>query len=496
MTNPVGEVLDKKIIVNVADDMTRIGILENGQLAEIYIEKDDTERIVGNIYKGVVTNVFPGMQAAFVDIGLEKDVFLYIGDIDGFGLEDLTDSEESSDRSIKDILDPGQEIVIQILKEPIGSKGARGTTCITLPGRYVVLMPGVQHIGVSKKIADEEERERLRGLGEKIIPKGFGLIMRTVAEGADEQALATDIGFLLRLWEGISDRIRFASPYSLIYRDLNPVLKLTRDLMDEKTSLFAIDSKVHYESVINFLNAFSSHLVPLVEYYDSRLPLFEKYGIEHEIEKALMRRVWLPSGGYMVIEKTEALTAIDVNTGKFVGKINLEETVFATNMEAVVEMARQIRLRDIGGIIIVDLIDMIEEGHKEQVMERLTEVLRRDRSKIKVLPINEFGLVQLTRKRVRKALQGTLCQSCPYCNGEGKILATELVYAKTRRKIKKICETTTKSRLSISVHPKVASLLLGDEEENLYRLEEETGKKITVRANEDYHLEQFNIISE
>lgn len=486
----------KRILVNAADDMTRIAIFENGILAELYIERDETERIVGNIYKGVVTNVFPGMQASFVDIGIEKDVFLYIGDIEGFGLEDMNENDEEQEPSIRDILEPGQEIVIQILKEPMGTKGARGTTCLTLPGRYAVLMPGIQHVGISKRIVDEAERERLRAFGEKLVPRGFGLIMRTVAEGMDESALANDVNFLLRLWEGIRRRLGSASPYSLIHRDLNPVLKLTRDLMDENTEAFIIDNKSHYESVVNFLNLFAPHLTRYVDYYDSRLPLFEKYGVEHEIEKALQRKVWLPCGGYFIVEKTEALTAIDVNTGKFVGKVNLEETVFETNMEAVEEIARQIRLRDIGGILVLDLIDMTDEDHKCRVFEKLMGVLNADRARVKVLPINEFGLVQLTRKRVRKGLQATLCQNCLYCNGEGRILSTEIVYAKTRRKIKKICETTKKDRITISAHPQVASLLIGDDEENLYRLEEETGKKILINANEAYHLEQFNIVGD
>jgi ribonuclease G len=265
--------------------------------------------------------------------------------------------------------------------------------------------------------------------------------------------------------------------------------------MNENTECLVIDSKPHYEGVTGFLSAFAPQLLSRVEYYESRLPLFEKYGLEHEIEKALMRKVWLPCGGYFIIEKTEALTAIDVNTGKFVGKSNLEETVFQTNVEAVKEIARQIRLRDIGGIIVLDLIDMTDETHKTEVYEALLDAVKQDRSRIKILPINEFGLIQLTRKRVRKGLLGTLCQPCPYCGGEGRVLSADIVYSKTRKKIKKLCETTEKNTITVCAHPMVASMLIGDDEENIYRLEEETGKKIQVRANENYHIEQFNIIT-
>lgn len=494
MTKDSGYVSQKSIFVNVAECMTRICIKEDDQLAEIYIEKDESERIVGNIYKGVVTNVFPGMQAAFVDIGLEKDVFLYIGDIDGFTFEEMNDhDDDEAEVSIRDLLEHGQELIIQILKEPIGTKGARGTTCLTMPGRFIVLLPGVQHVGISRRIVDENERDRLRALGERILPKGFGMIMRTVAQGADEASLVHDVNFLLQLWQGIRKRINLASPYSLIHRDLNTVVKVTRDLMNENTKSFIIDSKPHYEGVVSFLKAFAPQLLSRVEYYDSRLPLFEKYGLEHEIEKALMRKAWLPCGGYFIIEKTEALTAIDVNTGKFVGKSNLEETVFLTNIEAVREIARQIRLRDIGGIIVLDLIDMIDEEHKTKVYQELLAAVKDDRSRIKVLPINDFGLIQLTRKRVRKGLLGTLCQPCPYCGGEGSVLSADIVYSKTRKKIKKVCETTDEERITICAHPRVASMLIGDDDENIYKLEEETGKRISVKANENYHIEQFNI---
>ncbi len=488
--------MEKNIIVDCSGDEVRVGITENGYLVELYMEREEKRKIVGNIYKGRVTNVLPGMQSAFVHVGIKKDVFLYIGDIEGFRPEESDDMllEESAPITINELLQMGQKIDIQILKEPIGTKGARGTTYLTLPGRYLVLMPGIDHVGVSRRI-EEGERERLREIGHAIQPPDMGLILRTVAEGKKEEELKTDLNFLLKLWQKIQSREKQATAPSLLYHDLDLVQRMARDLFTEDVTRFVINSPRKYTELLEFIETFtfSSSFAARVELYEGFVPVFEKYGLEAEIARALKRKVWLKSGGYIVIERTEALSTIDVNTGKFVGKVNLEETVFKNNMEAVPAIVRQVRLRDIGGIIVVDFIDMRDLKHREQVVEYLKSELERDKSKSNILPINEFGLLEITRKRVGKGLDQICKSSCPYCRGGGQVLSPEYIAEKVRRQLLHIAEDTLSRFLSVTVHPEVAAVLRGVDDERLYLLEDQLRKRVQVIADTARHIEDVDI---
>ena len=488
--------MEKCIVVDCTGTEVRIGITEDGHLVELYVEREENRKIVGNIYKGRVTNVLPGMQSAFVNIGIEKDVFLYIGDIEGFRPEESDDMPlaDAEPFSINELLQVGQEIEIQILKEPIGTKGARGTTYLTLPGRYLVLMPGIDHVGVSKRI-EEEERERLREVGHAIQPPDMGLILRTVAEGRQEDELKDDLDFLLKLWEKIKNRGKNSSAPSLLYRELDLVQKMARDLFTVDVDRFVVNSSIKHRALIEFIESFSgsSQLSSRVELYEGYVPIFEKFGLEADINHALKRKVWLKSGGYIVIERTEALSTIDVNTDKFVGKVNLEETVFKANMEAIPEVVRQIRLRDIGGILIIDFIDMREQAHREEVVEHLQRELEKDKSKSNLLPINEFGLLEITRKRVGKGLDQLCRTGCPYCRGQGKVLSPEYVAEKIRRRLIKLSEETLSRFVTVTVHPEVAAVLRGVDDEKLFLLEDMVKKRVQVIADSTLHLESVDI---
>ncbi|HNY10665.1 MAG TPA: Rne/Rng family ribonuclease [Candidatus Wallbacteria bacterium] len=489
--------MDKKIIIHVDDDETQIAILEDNRLAEFFIEREDAMRIVGNIYKGKVSNVLPGMQSAFVNVGLEKDVFLHIDDIDGFGAGyegEAIDPDIKRSLSIKDVLQVGQEIIIQILKEPLGTKGARGTTYITLPGRYCVLLPNERHVGVSRRIVDEGERSRLKALGERLCPKEMGLIIRTVASGTTEIDLAeieTDIKFLLQLWEKILGRIHKAGVYALIHNELNIALKISRDLFTSDVSQIMVDFPSQYEKMVEYLEFMAPREKEKLKLYSEEAPMFEKLGIDRQLDKALRTHVWLNCGGYIIIQKTEALTAIDVNTGKFTGQDSLEDTVFKTNLEAAYEIGRQVRLRDIGGIIILDFIDMVREDHKKKVMNVINEIFSKDKSKTTILGITEFGLVEITRKRVSKSLNEVLQQACPYCKGSGKVLASKVISSKARNEIIKIAKMSQAPSIMVNVHPEVASYLIGEEGGRIRTLETLTGKSIYIRPEESYHTEQI-----
>jgi ribonuclease G len=435
------------------------------------------------------------MQSAFVAVGIEKDVYLYVGDREGVKQFNEEEEEELdlSSISIRDYLKQGQEIVIQILKEPIGTKGARGTTYITLPGRYLVLMPSVSHVGVSKRIEVEEERERLRTIGEEIVPEGMGLIIRTVAEGKSKEVLEKDLNFLVELWKKVKQGIETAPPYTMIYKDLDIVLKLARDLYTEDIDELVIDNEEAYNKILDFFNFISEDISNKIVKYEGYKPIFEYYGIESEIEKALRRKIWLKCGGYLIIEQTEALTSIDVNTGKFVGSSSLEETVFRANMDAAEEIARQVRLRDIGGIIIIDFIDMTEEEHKIKIQEVLERAFQKDKTKTKIFPINELGLLQMTRKRVKKGLEGVLKDNCPYCHGEGKILSFFLLGNKAKQKIVHYSKNYHGKLIRIKAHPKIADYLLGEDEENRINLEKKTGKNISIILSDELHVSEIII---
>lgn len=484
-------------MVTVDMDETRAAVLEDGELVEIFIERPIHQRVVGNIYKGKVENVLPGMQAAFVDIGLDRNSFLYVDDalpgkaeIEG----EVVGSETQRKLTIKDIVRPGQEIIVQVAKEPIGTKGARVTRHITLPGRFLVLMPNVDYIGVSRRIADEKERERLKQLAAKVKPAGAGLIVRTVAEGATEDELSRDAAFLQRLWERISSRATTAGAPSLLHRDLGLVHRIVRDWFDDTVSQLMIDNKEEYARALEILDLHAPNLKDRLKLYTrTDQSLFDFHSIEMEIDKALKKRVWLKSGGYIVIDQTEALTAIDVNTGKFVGTTNLADTVFKTNLEAAKEIARQLRLRDIGGIIIIDFIDMEFHEHRHKVLKTLEEELRKDRTRANVLGLTQLGLVEMTRKKSRQNLDEAMMRPCHYCDGRGKVLSEETMARRVRAEIRRIMKQSSSEALLMEVHPSVAALLIGTGGANLKELEKELGKIVYIRGNNEVHLEQMNL---
>lgn len=420
--------MESEIIVDVGSCGTRIALLEDGKLAELFIEKTSDESIVGNIYRGKVTDVLPGMQAAFVDIGMDKNAFLYVDDAVPLG--EPVDCEKPvktvhSDLKIEYLLKAGQEITVQVIKDPIGTKGPRVTTNISLPGRYLVLVPDSGYIGVSQKIEDGSERLRLRNLLMDIRPEGMGLIARTAAEGRDKSDFERDLQYLLELWERIRRQEVKGKVPRIMYRDLGLIYKIVRDLFTHNVKKLVINNREEYEKVLEFIQMISPSLKLRVECYEKEYGLFEYYQVESDIARALSRKIWLKSGGYLVFDQTEALTVVDVNTGKYTGKKDLEDTVLKTNIEAAVEIARQLRLRDIGGIIIIDFIDMKKTEHRQLVISELKNALKRDRTKTAVVGLTNLGLVEMTRKKVHKSLALSMKALCPMCGGTGRVLPDE-----------------------------------------------------------------------
>lgn len=481
----------KEIMVSVDIDETRAVVREDGELAEIFVERPVHQRVVGNVYKGKVQNVLPGMQAAFVNIGLERNAFLYIDDALPY-----RDEEEPAPKgiTIKDVVQPNQELLVQVVKEPTGTKGARVTRQITLPGRYLVLMPTMDYVGVSRRIQDETERDRLKGLAARIKPAGMGVIVRTVAEGAQEEDLARDVGFLRRMWDRVMARAHGAGAPALLHRDLGLVDRVVRDWFDDSVTRLEIDNRTEYERVLDLLEFSAPQLKDRVRLYTrTNQSLFDAYGLEQELDKALKRRVWLKSGGYIVIDHTEALTAIDVNTGKYVGTTNLAETVFKTNLEAAREIARQLRLRDIGGIIVIDFIDMDVPEHRQQVLQALEEHVKKDRTRAHVLGLTQLGLVEVTRKKSNQTLDEVMTRPCHYCDGRGKVLSEETMARRVRAEIRRTLRSSASDAILMEVHPGVAALLIGPGGANLRELERELGKFIYIRGSADCHLEQMRL---
>jgi ribonuclease G len=484
----------KEILINVGEEETRVAVLENKVLVEMYIERSPNQRLVGNIFKGRVENVLPGMQAAFVDIGLEKNAFLYVEDAIPARTPDSGQNQGNSTMAtnICDILKHGQELIVQIVKEPIGTKGARVTTHITLPGRYLVLMPTVDYIGISRRIEDERERDRLRGMAARIKPEGMGVIVRTVAEGVDEDELRLDINMLAGLWRKIVNRSNHGPVPNLVHRDLELVQRILRDTFTEDVDRLIIDSRYEYEKILDLLDILGPRLKVKV-FLEERNNLFVENNIDAELEKALKRKVWLKCGGYIVIDQAEALTAVDVNTGKYVGSTNLEDTVLKTNLEAAVEIARQLRLRNIGGIIIVDFIDMSREEHRQQVLEVLEEEIRKDKTKTNILGITQLGLVEMTRKKVRPSLAEVLQKTCPYCEGRGKVLSEETVGINIRQQIYQMARQTAADTILVEANPLVAARLIGSGGSNLRELEARIGKNLYIRGSTEHHIESVTM---
>jgi ribonuclease G len=491
-----------ELIINVTPQETRVALLEDRGLAELYIERTKDRGIMGNIYKGKVVKVLPGMQAAFVDIGLEKASFLYVSDVYG-GMEDYEEmifqGEElpnyfNPSSQIEDLLSEGQEVLVQVSKEPLGTKGTRITSHVTLPGRYLVYMPTVDHIGVSRRIKDEKERRRLREVLLTMKPPSGGFIVRTASEGAEADEIRNDKEFLLRLWNNIQKKKESSTAPSLIHSDLTMVLRVIRDILSPQVNRIIIDSKDEYENIVSFINTYMPKQRFEILHYEKEGPIFDTYGIEIEIDKILGRKVWLKSGGYIAIDMCEALVAIDVNTGRYVGKRNLADTILKTNLEAAKEIAYQLRLRNIGGIIIIDFIDMEREGDREKVFQAFEEALRKDRQKTSVFEISELGLVEMTRKRTRENISRILSESCPYCEGAGLIKSKITVCYDIFREIERKSSALGGHSILVEVNPEVADLLYEEERGGVEELEKRLKKKILIKGKAGFHQEQFNII--
>lgn len=482
----------KEILVSVDDFEDRLAILEDGDLVEIHIARG--ERMVGSIYKGKVANVLPGMQAAFVDIGMEKNAFLCIDDIaPGFYGEEEDMPWSSRAPSIEQILKVRQEALVQVVKEPVGAKGGRITTNLALPGRYLVFLPMSSFIGVSRKIEEASERERLRALVERLRPKEMGVIVRTAAEGKGEKELARDLEFLSTLWDRILQRSEHSHAPALVHQEAGLVFRALRDYFSEEVSKCIIDNRHTYAQALEFAEILSRDLKGKMVLYEGKKPLFEQYAVEHEIEKALRKRVWLPSGGYIVIEPTEALTVIDVNTGRFVGSTSLGETILKTNLEAAREIGRQIRLRDLSGIIVIDFIDMENEKDRQEVVQTLSQVLKNDKVKSYVLGMTSLGLVELTRKRMGRNLNQILREDCYYCGGKGKVLTPETVSYRLQREMIREAREAHHDAVLAQAHPLVVAAMIGWEGERIKKLEEETRKSIFLRSHSTLHQEKFHL---
>ncbi len=488
--------MNKEMMITVDHDETRAAVLENGVLVEVFVERPLSQRIVGNIYKGRVENVLPGMQAAFISVGLEKNAFLYVDDAHPVGIEDDPgDRPEGARRAtIKDLVREGQEIMVQVTKEPTGGKGARVTRDITIPGRCLVLMPSVDYVGVSRRIAEEKERERLKRLAYAAKPKDLGVIVRTVAEGQSKQAIEADIGFLVKLWKDIERKSKTMKSPALLHRDLGLAYRMLRDHLTDDVQRVVVDDADECKRMQELAKEFAPDLARKIRLHRGRpRTLFEEHGLNEKIEAAIRKRAWLQCGGYLVFDQTEALTVIDVNTGRYVGSKNLQDTVFKTNMEAADEIARQLRLRDIGGIIVIDFIDMDSPSRRKKVVAALESALARDKTRATVLGITKLGLVEMTRKKGRKNLVDLMTRTCPYCESAGRVLSEESMSRKVRREIRRILRTNTAEAILVEVHPSVASLLIGVGGSNLKELERDTGRSIYIRGAEDCHLEEMNI---
>lgn len=473
----------KTIVVNIMPEETRMALLEDNELLEVSVERTQSGNVVGNIYKGKIKNVLPGMQAAFIDIGRDKNAFLYVGDI----------MPQSLSQPSEHMLTAGQDILIQIVKDAIGTKGPRATTHLTLPGRYVVLMPTADYIGISRRIASHEERERLKELADKVRPQGMGMIVRTVAEGKSEEDLQKDVAYLVSLWNSLAARAKRTGAPALLYRDVDLVIRIVRDYLTADIDEFIVDNREAYGRVCDLLKFISPEMLDKVRLYQGMEDIFAHAGLLSEMARLGQRQVWLKSGGYIVIDRTEALTVIDVNTGKYVGHTNLADTVFQTNLEAAGEIARQIRLRDIGGIIIIDFIDMDLDEHKQAILQVLEEKLKRDKTKTNILGLTSLGLVELTRRKARQNFEGVLYSQCPCCEGRGRVQSPETVSINVRRDLRKMSrQKQVQGVLVVQMHPRVAVLF--DKDGETARLEKELGRRLTVEAVPTMHPEVYSIL--
>ncbi|ABD82445.1 ribonuclease G [Saccharophagus degradans] len=487
-----------EILVNCGPTETRVALVENGVLQEVYLERTRAKGFVGNIYKGKVVRVLPGMQAAFVDIGQERAGFIHVSDIET--LPEGAESRPRSDIDIREVVREGQELLVQVTKDPIGTKGARLTTQLSVSARYLVYMPNTPHIGISNRIEDAEERERLRTIVEKLaaehaeeFPDG-GFIIRTVAEGATEEEMRADIPFVYHLWHDLADSVKKAKAPSIIYEDLPLFMRTIRDFMRSNIEKVRIDSRESYARMDKFAKHYAPEIGGRLEHYPGERPLFDLYGVEEEIQRALDKKVVLKSGGYLVVEQTEAMSTIDVNTGAFVGSRNLEETIFKTNLEAAAAIARQLRLRNLGGIIILDFIDMLDKEHQRQVLRTLEKCLEKDRAKTSITGVSELGLVEMTRKRTRESLGQAMCESCPVCRGRGILKSPETVCYEIFREILRDARAYENEKFMVLASQVVIDLLLDEESANVADLESFIGRTIEFRVETVYNQEQYDIV--
>jgi len=506
--------MNTELIINVRPHETRIALVENGTVVEFYLERSSSEDIAGNIYKGRVLRVLPGMQAAFVDIGQDRASFLYVADVhyqekefermlsqmerEDNGVEENDENNhgqplEDIRFQIEELIHEGQDIMVQVSKEPIGNKGARVTSYVTLPGRHLVLMPTVEHIGISRRIEDEDERQRLKSIITDLRPEEYGFIARTASAGVNPERIESEMDFLIKLWKNIQEQEESAPVPSPLHQDLGATLRAVRDLFTREVDRLVVDSEVEYERILKFINTFSTHLKSSVELYQGREQIFDFYELEAEIGRAMARKVWLRSGGYIVIEDTEALVSIDVNTGRYVGQHNLEETIVKTNLEAVKEIAYQLRLRNIGGLIVIDFIDMEREANREKVWTSLTDNLRRDRAKTNVLHMSELGLIEMTRQRTRDNLGRVLQESCSYCLGEGYLLSKTSICYEAFRDLEREAFQTSSNSLYLIVNPQIKEMLLDEERHSLSELELRLKKRVTIREDSSLHLEHYRV---
>ncbi|MGI9304838.1 MAG: ribonuclease G [Gammaproteobacteria bacterium] len=493
--------MSEEILINVTPQETRVAVVENGVLQEVYVERTRKRGLVGNIYKGRVSRVMPGMDASFIDIGLDKAAFLHAGDVSSLSHEPLAAGNDNNGRVIEPIsrlLREGQEVLVQVIKDPLGTKGARLTTHLTIPSRYLVLMPNVGNIGVSTRIEDEAERLRLKSTLEELAAEQadvkHGYILRTAAESASVDALRRDMLFLSKLWAALVERMKTTPPGAAVYSDLPLSIRTLRDLVGDDVDRVRIDSRETVQKVEEFALALVPEMVGRVEHYPGERPIFDLHSIEDEIQKALDHKVQLKSGGYLIIDQTEAMTTIDINTGAFIGRTNLEETIFKTNLEAAQAIARQLRLRNLGGIIIIDFIDMTQEEHKRQVMRALEKALEKDHAKSQICDVSPLGLVEMTRKRTRESLGHILCEPCTTCQGRGTLKTAETVCYELFRDIIREARQYEAGEFLVLASQPVVDLMLDEESASLAELEEFIGRPIRFQTEAAYTQEQFDVV--
>lgn len=523
--------MQKEIIINASDNSQRIAIIEDGRLAELFVESEEKERMVGDVYLGTVAKVMDGIQASFIDIGLDQDGFLHYSDVgdafrevraitgDDDAIDNMTDDDDDDDDDAEEKtkgkrggrpkgrppyrrrppsqvqLTRGQEIVVQIFKEPVGNKGVRVTTEVAIPGRFVVLMPFDNKIGVSRKIANFKEKRRLRRLVRGILPAGYGIIIRTVAEGKPEEVLRADLEALIQTWREIERTMKKSRPPALLYKDMNTSSSTMRDLFSEEVTRVAVDSRKLYRDFRAYLNLVAPHKVDVLQFHGERIPIFDAFGIEKQIQQSMSRKVWLKSGGYIIVEHTEAMKVIDVNSGRYAAKREQELNSMRTNMEAAREIARQVRLRDLGGIIVIDFIDMEHEENRRKLLEEMRREMRRDRAKFTILPLSDFGLMQITRQRVRESVQVSMSEICPTCLGTGRVLSRSSMLTQIERWLRRFRATNRDLRVLLQVHPTMAAFLNEGTFSPAARLMLKYFVRIRVEEDAALPIDEFRVIS-